>query len=639
MADDILKFLGITEDAKEHPADTETLSFLGLKPHRDEHPAYSYGEQSNGSRIPQPGPITSPAPSAKSTLQRVHEAIDPTTVVPAALSDIGSNIGDYFMSSARMAGQGLSDIWANKPATGVGNAVMGSIGMPLSVVAGPVKSGENLLAHVTGNPDFASKAAMLFPWKIGKPVASTTTYKIQPATRAADEVVTMAGGPDAAREMLRRMEENPRLRAIDVNDNLRVGAQSLIDPGQPRAMQSVVKSAESSMKSAPDAVRAAYDAHLGPAPNPVQEMKILMNKAQDVGRTKIQPALDQSKPVNVTPVLESIDKVLNPAPVKMAPGTTVQATPLQERLAEFRRKIASGDQEVLTDPNRLHSVQSELRREAQELIDARGPNAKLGRELMGFRNQLVDAIEKSASGYKKGLEEFRDVKDVTRAFEQGAGILTNARGVSEKALETHPEALRDWMKTASPEEIAARRLGARYAVANKMESFKNAALSGTDVGKVDLNRQKYDILFGKEQTDKMWKLLEDEREIAHSNSRIMGNSKTAETIAAREHLKPREIDTPHPNLPGWALPVGLGVTGLTQNPTVGALVGGGLAAMRGARSGYQWLGRQSDISRNASFADLVTSMGPDKNIAMARIAAAADRADRRNKLSNLLSPP
>lgn len=637
MADDILEFLGITGDPKEHPADVDTLSFFGLKPHKEEHPAYTppLGMEDPEARFKRAETL----PPPKSGLQKVHEAIDPYTILPAAGSDILKNTADYFMSSARMAGEGLSDIWENKPASGVGKAVMGAAGVPLSVVAGPVKSGENALASITGNPDFTSKAALVAPINIGKPVAKTATYRIQPSTRAADEVVTMAGGPEAAREMLRRMEENPRLRAIDVNDNLRVGAQSLIDPGQPRAMQSVVKSAESSAKSAPDAVRAAYDTHLGPAPNPVKEMKVLMDKASDVGKTKIQPALDVSKPVDMSGVLEKMDKVLNPAPVKMTPGTSIQATPLQERLAELRRKIAAGDTEVLTDANRLHGIQSDLRREAQELIDARGPSAKLGRELMNFRNQMVDAIEAAAPGYKKGLEEFRDVKDVTRAFEQGAGILTNAKGVSEKALETHPEALRDWMRTASPEEIAARRLGARYAVAQKMESFKNAALAGTDVGKVDLSRQKYEILFDKEQTDKMWKLLEDEREIAHSNSRIMGNSKTAETLAAREHLKPREIEAPHGGLPGWAIPMGLGAAGLTQNPTVGALVGGGLAAMRGARSGYQWLGRQADISRNASFADLVTSMGPDKNVAMARIAAAADRADRRNKLSNLLSPP
>lgn len=623
MADDILQFLGIKADPQEHPADKDTLSFLGLKPHKPEHPAYT--DPYNLGKPEDRGPDT----SAKSTLQKVHEAISPTTVIPAVASDVGRNVKDYATTGAGMAIQGASDVMAGQPATGVGHVALGAAMVPLSLLAGPVKSGQNALTNVTGNPDFADKAALMVPFSVGR-AGKVAAHAVAPSTRAADEAIRMAG-PDAP-EMIRRMQDNPRLRGVDVSDPLRVGAQGLVDPAQPNAMAAVVNSAKRSAETAKDAVKGIFDTAMGKAPNVVDEFERLTKAAQTVGQTKIQPVLNAAKPVDLSSVIKNMDDVIKPGVQAVAsPGTQITPTALQSRLTELRRDLSDG-RSVLTDPQRIHTIQSDLRREAEELMSsATGSERRLGRQLMDVRNQLVDRIEASGSGYKEGLAAFRDAKDVEKAFEDGRKIFVNSEDVK-----TYPQYLEKWVKGASSEELAAKRLGVRDAAERKMAQFQYAARRGTDIPEIDFNRRKIEMLFDKEQTDRMFKLLKDERDIALSNQRILHNSKTAETLAAREHLKLREVTPPSGHLPSWAMGMGGGAGLLTQSPQIGAAVGAGVLGLSGLKSGAQYLGRRADISRNASFADLVTRNDPET---IAQLVAAIDRANRRNKFSHLLAPP
>lgn len=623
--DDILEFMGIKPSLSEHPADSETLSFLGLKPHKAEHPAYTdpynLGKPEDRFNAPNTPP--------KSALRRVHEAIDPATAIPAVAADVGGNVADFAKSGATMAAQGASDILAGQPATGVGRVAMGGAMVPLSVLAGPVKSGQNALSAVTGNSDFADKAALLVPFPVGK-AGGTVAHAVAPSTRAADEVIRMAG--PGAPEMITRMQNNPRLRGVDVSDPLRVGAQGLVDPAQPNAMAAVVNSARTSAETAKDAVKGIFDTAMGKAPNVVDEFERLTRAAQTVGQTKIQPVLVAAKPVDLSPVLKNIDDVIKPGVQSVAsPGTHITPTALQSRLTELRRDLSDGNS-VLTDPQRIHIIQSDLRREAEELMSsATGSERRLGRQLMNVRDQLVDRIEASGKGYKEGLSAFRDAKDVEKAFEDGRKVLINSEDIK-----TYPQYLEKWVAKASPEELAAKRLGARDAVERKMSQFQYAARRGTDIPEIDFNRQKMEILFGKEQTERMFKLLKDERDIAMSNQRILHNSKTAETLAAQRHLQPREVTPPSAALPSWATGAGVLSGALTQSPTIGAAVGGSMLGLNALKSGVQYLGRRADISRNSAFADLVTRNDPET---IAQLVSAIDRANRSNKLGHLIAPP
>lgn len=634
MADDILQFLGLKPDDKEHLADRETLDFLGLKPVKGDHPAYTpYPGFEDPERI-----MITPSSPPRDRMMEFHKAVSPTTVIPAVAADVGGNIADSFTSSAGMAGQGISEALNNQPASGLGKAALGVMGMGLSPLTGTVKSGENALSRVTGNPDFADKAALMFPINTGGPALRTAAHNLHPATKAADEIANIIG-PDNMPEVLARLRSNPRLRPMDVNDQVRMAAQGLTALAHsPEASRTLTQSMRDSAAGARDAVKGTYNETMGLPPDAWEELARLQNKAKTVGQSKITPPLITAKPVDTSPVIADIDKALNPIAVKMTPGTTITATPLQQKLTEVRQKLASGDKEVLTDADRLHDVQSELRRQAEDLMSsATGSDRTLGRELMNYRNKLVDTIDKAAPGYKEGLKAYRDQKDIERAFQLGQDLLVNS-----KDPKTAPGFLKQWMAdpNRTPEELAAARTGARQAIEQKMGSIKQSALdparSGTDVPQIEFNRAKLEHLFGKEDTEKMFKHLQDERDIALSNNRGLGNSKTLETKEYAERYKPRDVSRPTSNLPGWALSLGAGAGALSGNPTLGAIAGGSLLAARGAKSGYDWLARRSEVNRNNSLADLLTRNDPE---ALQALSVAAQRVSQRNKLGHLLAPP
>ncbi len=528
----------------------------------------------------------------------------------------------------------MNQFFADKQyATGAGNAVIGGLSMLTSPITGTVKSGENALAGVTGNPDFANKAALMFPMRVGGPAAATAVKNIAPSTKALD-LVAERMTPEA----LARMKGNPRLTPMDVSpgvQNLAVGIAK--DTSNPAAQGAVTSAMQGSAATAKTAVRGTYDASLGAAPPDLfKEYQRLQDQAEEIGRTKIQPPLDKAGAVDTSKVIENIDKVLKPGVQAVAsPGMPFQ-TKLQAELADWRQELMK-DGSVLTDPNRLHEVQADLRRYADELMMSPDKsNARLGRQLKDFRDQLVGAIDKSAPGYKEGLEAYRDAKDIDKAFEFGRSIAKNTDDIK-----TDPSYWNHWVnhKDRSPEELAAARLGARQAVEGKMGSIRSSALdparSGTDIPQIDFNKQKFEHLFGKEQTEQMFKHLQDERDIAVRNSRGLSNSTTAEAQAAQALIKPREINAPHSNLPTWAGVVGAGMGALT-NPTVGALVGGGMIGARAAKAGFDWIGQKGDIARNTSLAQIISRNDPET---ISKLTAAMDRLNRRNKLHNLIAPP
>ncbi len=634
MSDDILKTLGLEPEADEHPADVETLKKLGLKPESDERPRML------GARPLEPWETTPGAAAPAGTnntqpntrLGRIHAALNPATALPAIASNVGSNIADYFNAGAGQFSRGMGQLFNNQPASGVGNVAMGGAGASMSPLTGTVKSGEDALANLTGNPDFADKAALMVPFKVGGPVAKTATSAIAPSTKAY-EAIAERMTPEA----LERMKNNPRLRPMDVSKGVRDIATGFAkDTSNPAAQAPIVRSMENSAATAKDAVRGTYDEAMGPPPNVYEEYQRLQQQAQTVGRSKIQPALDAGKPVDTSGVLAKMDEVLKPGVQSVAnPGVPFQ-TRLQSELSEWRNELMQ-DGSQLTDPNRLHEVQSDLRRYADDLQKSPdGQSKRLGRQLMNFRGQLVDAIDKSAPGYKDALSDYKDAKDISSAFDFGRTLTKNTGDI-----ETDPSYWEQWVKdkNRSPEELEAAKLGARQAVEQKMGSIKSSALdpgrSGTDVPQVDFNRRKLELLFGKDATEQMFRHLQDERDIAVSNNRGLANSTTAEATAAQKAFQPRDISQPHSNLPGWAMALGIGA-GAVTNPTLGAITGGSLLAARGAKSGYDWLARQGEIARNAHMGNLVTRNDPE---AIRRLTAAMDRVNRRNKLGNLLAPP
>ena len=155
-------------------------------------------------------------------------------------------------------------------------------------------------------------------------------------------------------------------------------------------------------------------------------------------------------------------------------------------------------------------------------------------------NNLTDRkwIEQNAKpvtgAYRAGRAQFADAMDVQDAFERGFDTLKNRPGMA--GLEDRPEAFAQWKAKASPEEIVARRLGTRADIDQKINGARFAARTGANIPDIPYNAQKLKALFGDDEANRLIQNMNDERDIALTNSKLVAGSKTAETLAAQKAL-------------------------------------------------------------------------------------------------------
>ena len=103
-------------------------------------------------------------------------------------------------------------------------------------------------------------------------------------------------------------------------------------------------------------------------------------------------------------------------------------------------------------------------------------------------------------------------------------------------IENDPSFVKKWFDGLTTHEQEAAREGARAAIYTEMGVAKNPALAGESISRSDFNKAKMEILFGKEETDKLLKALDDERKIANTHNKIVENSQTAMRAASKEQF-------------------------------------------------------------------------------------------------------
>lgn len=578
---------------------------------------------------------TTPKEPEKTTLQKFHDAIDPATAIAAGTRESWDEMKRTAAASADMA----RSAWQDKTASGPMRAArigLGTLGVLTSPIAGLTKGFvEDPVTALTGNPDAGRRAGFLtgfmVPVKGGGKIADATSS----TTRATNALVN-AVGPENVPATVARLRANPNLTLMDVSDPVRTMAQGLIDPSQPKAQTLLSDVAKGRISAAPGAVNDAYTAAMGPAPDTVKIVNAIQKHAEDVGSKIIQPALATAKPVDTTAVIRAIDSELKPGVQAVVnPGLQTTPTALQQELAAFRNKLVDANGSTIVDPMRLHEVQSQLRERAYQLsTSASGSERLLGRDLYDFRNKLVGAIDDATGGaYKPGLQKYRDAKQIGEAFEAGFDTLKNRSGVS--GLEDRPEAFREWIKGATPEEIAARQFGTRADIDQKINGMRFAARQGTNIPEVEYNRQKLSMLFGKSEADRLVKAMEDQRDMALTNAKLLAGSKTAETLAGQKALEIRKVGGGNPLQ--YVAPVAAELIGQGAGlPGVGA---GTAIALGGLHRGAQYVNSLRDAARNFEFARAASSVGPTREAAIEGLLAHPKVLSAQKKASNALTAP
>ena len=562
-----------------------------------------------------------PGQPEKSILQQIREAIDPINVAKSVASDAANNtIPEAYQSGGALRSSGVQDIRSGKylpsfpsadPSTWSGGGLLKTAGGALAQVSSPVTGAINALVtnpvtQLTGNPDIGERAGTVASFAVPGGGAAKIAEKAAPTAQAVNKLVDAIGAENVPAAVA-RLKANPRLALADVSDPVRTMTQGLVDPAQPAAQNAISSAVKNRLQGATQATNDAYTAAMGPSPDVLKMVEGLKERARAAGREAIQPALENASLVDTSPVIEAIDAKLQPGVNPLLnPKSELPLSAEQEELARFKQQLISGSGEQLFDAQRLHRVQSDIGDRAYQLTQSPDPKDRmLGGQLRTMNEKLIDQIDAASGGaYRPARQQFADAKDVQAAFESGFDTLKNRPGMSG-ALEDSPDALRAWVKDASPEEIRARQLGTRADIAQKINGVKNGGLAGETITRIEYNKDKLRTLFGDNEANRLIQNMEDARDQATTNAKLIANSKTAETLAGQNALKVPKVGGGNPLT--YFAPVAAEMLGEGYGlPGVGFAA---TTALKGAHMGMQKLGQMNALARNTEFAKAAMATG------------------------------
>jgi hypothetical protein len=587
-------------------------------------------------------PFVSPVPSfARQSVERFAGGI--ARDVPRIAAGIAATPGNIIQSMVEQGRAGMEatglgarqiragDVFPSFPSSDPSTWTLGGGLRVPAGIAGTVFSpltalSENLveapITQLTGNPQAGQTAGLL----ANVPPSSWLLSRARAAMPRTQALSTLAETVNAAQPqaLLDRLRANPRLTLADVDPTLRQHAMGIaVEPGPAKNL--LFGRVQQRIETAPGSVREAYSSGFGPAPNVNDTLTGYMRTAKENASRGFGEAFRDAKPVDVSPVIKAIDDKLSPgiSGVATEGPTTLAYGPLQHRLADLRSKFTEGDA-VVTDPNRLHEIQSELGREVRDLTSsATGSDRWLGRELGKVQDKLVDQIDTAAAGkYKPARAQYRSDMDVQDAFEKGTTLL-QARPSMKGLLEDTPEAWRTWRDQATPQELNAARLGARAMIEQKIGGLRNAARQGIALPESDFNFEKFRVLFGDAEAHRLRQLMRDERDIANTNQKLFEGSATAERLVGREAAKVREVQPWSYSglIPPFLAEVGGQLAGplMGLGPEAGHAAALGMAGLTAARAMAQRVGRAADIRRNVHAANILTATGAERENAIEQL--------------------
>jgi hypothetical protein len=486
----------------------------------------------------------------------------------------------------------------------VSNMLMGGIGgATIGGTDAAIRSGGDLRHTATGAAlglafGAGAPAAGKVIGAVGNKLVSAASNMTPKGSAARNLAEAISSSDTTAGQIAAETARNPRLTPMDVDPNLNQMAMNLANQGGgPRATLNAA--VENRMAGAKDAVTGAFDEALGTTPDVQAYLNNLKTTAKANAKTGFGEALDNAKPVNVTPVLEHIDSEIAPGvQASLSQGSNIPVGPVEQALAKVRAQLSSGN-EMLTDAQRLHQIQSDLRVQADTLAKSTSGQDKLvASALRDVRAKIVGAIDEASGGkYKPAQAQYADDMSIQDAFDKGRQILSNGTS-SDSALMNRPEYWTSWVKEAAPAEVDAAKVGARVAIDHQINSVRSAAAKGSAVPEVGFNRERLEILLGKKETDKLAQTLADEQKIAQTNAKLFAGSQTAPRQAVNKLTAVTEVT------PGIRLTTPLaGLGGFQVGGLPGAAVGVGLSL---AGKGAQMGARVRDLARNRLLADAIS---------------------------------
>jgi hypothetical protein len=589
----------------------------------------------------------------------------PNYQAPSALSQVGQfaselpgryseAVKESAASSAALGQSGLEDLRKGLYGSASWKTPLGALGFLTSPLSGAINIAGQEIDKATGVPGTGEKAALVLPI----PKAGAIANAVRPSASALSQLVADIGRENLP-GVLKRLESNPTLALMDVAPGVQTRAMGIATGEPSRGQTQLFETAAQRVADRRNQTRSAFGETIGEPPNTVELLDKMKADARKVGTEQIEPALAGAKPVDVTGVVKAIDDEIGENALRnlrknKAPALAL--TPIQQRLLELRQQLTYRDKSANAFPKKdqyfldatgepnagaadagAHGVQSRLRYQAETLLNSSGSDRLQGGTLMNIRGKLVDAIDEAANGkYRPALAAYRDEMHIQEAFDKGMSVTSGAR-TGDMGLENRPEAWEKWAKGATDKEMEAARLGARTVIDNTIGTIRQAGRAGTDIPDAPFTRAKLELLFGKQETDRLTSLLADEKAKAQTNALLTANSKTARSQAAQRETTPREVKPIGENVKSF-LPSALAEMVMTPALGIPGLGAAGVFAVGGARKAGQAVMRARDVARNTAYAHLASTAAPEeRNALLSVLRAHVQPPGKRNKVGNALS--
>lgn len=419
-----------------------------------------------------------------------------------------------------------------------------------------------------------------------------------PFTRSADEVAASKiqtaltrDGMDQAALNARVAELGPEGMLADASPNLRQQASTIA--ANPGSGQQIIRDAiKTRTEAAGDRVQQAATEALGPSKNITQLAdEIVARRKQEAG-----PLYDAAyaKPFNATPAIENLLK-----------------TPAGKDAEKYARVLAENEGVPFSRDVRSLDLVKRAFDDMHDLALRSGRNNE-ARIIDNLRKRLVNDLDKAVPEYKAARAAFESESKVKDALENGTKLFDN---------KLHPAQLKKQIDAMSDAEREAFLTGARGAVDNIMGTARNDALAARQQFAKGYNREKLELLIGKQEADRLIGSLRNEATFAGTDARVTNNSETAARVFGKADI---EGITPDLSMRG-AFQAG-GTGGMLRTGVIN-LVDKALEAVRG---------RRNDEIQTA-MATLLSAKGVDRNAAIARLFQEAKNIDRTGDYARQLS--
>jgi hypothetical protein len=540
-------------------------------------------------------------------------------------------VGDYQAANA-LANAGMTEMArgnilpsfpSTNPETWQGGGVLktaaGLAGQVFSPVTGLVRKATEEPVAAEFGPDVGERAGFVANSLVGPTIGKLGTNALAstlPGTRAIAQAKSVLGKvPDP--EMVARLQANPNLRLIDVEPTLQAHALGLAaEPSYP-AFGILKTSANETNAAARPAATAAYNMAMGETPN----VKTLLDQLEATKKSNAQQgygaAFENSKPVDISPVVEQLSKIENPTGISRMRRGAPPPTTAQSTATDIKSMLTGENGTRLVDPQQLHEIQSQLRVAAEREVQRGGMESSIrAQQLNSARSGIIKALDEATEGkYSQARVKYREDSSIPEAFDKGMTINKNA------TIEDRPEYWEDWKKNASPEEVEAARLGMRVEADRQINGSRFGARNAANIPETPFNFEKMKIILGDKEATELANHMSDAKAVAATNALLFSGSKTAIGEAAKRATAVRQGNTLNVLGPGTGAAI---LAHLAGGGNLGSLAAG-LAGM-----GSNKLGQMSDIGRNTVAARLYSMPGIQ---ALEQIYKAPSSAIVRNALT------